>query len=123
MTPFLLTKDIGGYNGFGLSFSDTKYSATIAQSTDTSLTIGGASPMGGMTASSGKYIAIINYEPGSQVWVAVNETAAVPAGASFASTGSEMNPSARMVSAGDVVHFISPDSGGAAVSVLIYAVL
>ena len=70
-----------------------------------------------------KYIAIFSYEPGSQVWVADNATAAIPVGASFASTTSELNPSARVVNAGDVVHFFTPDSGGANVSVILYALL
>lgn len=122
--PFTLTKDINGHNGFGLQFSDTKYSATIAQSTDTTLTIGGNAAMGVIAQPSvNKYIAIFSYEPGSQVWVANNETAAIPAGATFAATNSELNPSARVVDAGDVLHFFTPDSGGAAVSVIIYALL
>jgi uncharacterized protein YqjF (DUF2071 family) len=124
MTPFSLTRDINGFNGFGLSFSDTKYSATIAQSTDTTLTIGAAS-VDGMVSSfaTNRYLVIFNFEPGSQVWVANGATAAVPAGATFASTTSELNPAARVVQAGDVLHFITPDSGGAAVSVVIYALL
>ena len=122
--PFSLTRDVNGYNGFGLQFSDTKFNATIAQSTDTTLTIGGNAVMGGIAQPSvNKYIAIFSYEPGSQVWVADNATAAIPAGASFASTTSELNPSARVVNAGDVVHFFTPDSGGANVSVILYALL
>ena len=46
--PFSLTRDVNGYNGFGLQFSDTKFNATIAQSTDTTLTIGGNAVMGGL---------------------------------------------------------------------------
>jgi hypothetical protein len=124
MTPFSMSRDINGFNGFGLVFSDTKYSATIAQSTDTTITIGGTSAMGGMANNGGhRYLMVFNFEPGSQVWVANNATAAVPAGATFASTSSEMNPSAREVREGDVIHFFTPDSGGAAVSVVVYALL
>jgi len=122
-TKFALSRDINGYNGFGLQFSDTKYSATVAQSTDTTLTIGGAGAMGSIANNVNKYIAIFNFEPGSQVWVAKDATAAVPVGGSFASTNSEMNPAAREVEVGDVLHFFTPDSGGAAVSVVIYALL
>lgn len=122
-TKFALSRDVNGYNGFGLPFSDTKYSATIAASTDTTLTIGGDASMGSIANNVNKYIAIFNYETGSQVWVAKGATAAVPAGASFASTDSEMNPSAREVSDGDVLHFFTPDTGGASVSVIVYALL
>lgn len=122
MTPFTLTRDINGYNGFGLQFADNKYNATIAQSTDTTLTIPGDAPMGAVNnVTINKYIAIFSYEPGAQVWVANNATAAVPVGATFATTTSEQNPSARVVDAGDVLHFITPDSGGANISVILYA--
>ena len=120
--PFSLTRDVNGFNGFGLQFSDTKFSATIATTTDTTLTIGGNAVMGGIAQPSvNKYIAIFSFEPGSQVWVANNATAGVPAGATLAATDSELNPSARVVNAGDVLHFYTPDSGGANVSVIIYA--
>ena len=123
-TLFSLTRDINGYNGFGLAFSDTKVSATVAASTDTTYTIGGDAAMGAIAQPSvNKYLAIFSYEPGSQVWVANNAVAAVPVGASFASTASELNPSARVVNAGDVLHFFTPDAGGAVVSVVIYALL
>jgi len=122
MTPFNLTSDINGYNGFGLEFADNKYSAIIAQSTDTTLTVPSNAAMGWATQTSvNKYIAIFSYEPGAQVWVANNDTAAIPAGATFAATTSELNPSARVVNAADVLHFFTPDSGGASVGVLIYA--
>ena len=124
MTPFALSRDVNGYNGFGLQFSDNKYSATVAQTTDTTLTIPGDAPMGAVNnVTINKYIAIFSYEPGSQVWVANNETAEIPVGASFAATTSELNPSARQVNAGDVLHFYTPDATGAEVSVILYALL
>lgn len=122
--PFAMSRDINGYNGFGLQFSDTKYSASIAQNTDTTLTIGGSAVMGAAAATTyNKYIAIFSYEAGAQVWVANNATAGVPGGATFASTSSELNPAAREVKAGDVLHFFTADASGATVSVVIYALL
>lgn len=98
-TPFNLVRDINGYNGFGLSFSVDKYSATLAAMTDTTLTV---------PSRAARYIAIMSYEPGTTVYVANNATAGVPAGASFALTDSELNPVARLVEAGDVLHFYAP---------------
>ena len=120
-TPWSMTRDINGYNGFGLAFSLDKYSATIATSTDTTLTVPSAGPLGSGTSSTStnKYIAIFSYEPGSSVWVAVNATAAVPAGASFAATTSELLPTARYVKGGDVLHFITGDTS-ATVGVTFY---
>lgn len=120
-TAFSMVRDINGFNGFGLPFSDQKYSATLAQNTDTSLTVPGGMPLGYATQGQvNVYLAIFSYEPGAQVWVALNEAATTPAGASFASVSSELNPSARRVAFGDTLHFYSPDVS-AAVGVTFYA--
>lgn len=120
-TPFALTRDINGFNGFGLPFTSDKYSATLTTLTDTTLTVPGSSAMGAACATTyNKFIAIFSYEPGASVWVALNETAAVPAGSSFASTTSELLPSARSVQDGDVLHFYSSDDS-ASVGVTFYA--
>lgn len=122
-TPFSMTRDINGYNGFGLQFSLDKYSATLAQNTDTTLTVPSGGPLGsGTSTTANRYIAIFTYEPGSIVWVARNATAAVPAGASFASTTSELLPIARYVVSGDVLHFITADTS-AVVGVTFYVLL
>lgn len=121
ITPFLMTRDIAGYNGFGLAFSNSKFSATLAQDTDTTLVVPLSAAMGApTTGQKNKYIAIFSFEPGAQVWVANNETAAKPAGATFASVSSELNPSARYVEAGDTLHFLTGDTS-AVVGVVFYA--
>lgn len=110
-TPFSMTRDINGYNGFGLQFSLDKYSATLVQSTDTTLAVPVSGPFGsGQSTTVARFIAIFSYQPGATVWVANNATAAVPAGASFAAVSSELLPTARYVKAGDVLHFITPDT-------------
>lgn len=95
-------RDIQGYNAFAPQFSDYIVSATLAQSTDTSTTV---------PSDSNCYIAVFEPSAGATIYVAVNETAQVPAGASFSQTTSECNPAARQVYAGDVLHFITPDIG------------
>lgn len=107
-TKFAMTRDINGYNGFGLKFTDTAYSATLAINTDTSLTVPSINSMGGSnTQTNAQLIAIFFIDPSETVWVAVNTAAAAPAGAAFAATASEGNPAARNVSAGDVLHFFT----------------
>jgi hypothetical protein len=108
---FNLTRDINGYNGFGLRFSENKYSATLTQLVTQTLTIPG---------DHAKWIAIFAYEDGSTIWVANNATAAVPVGATLAATTSERNPIAREVKAGDMLSFITPDAT-ADVGVILYA--
>lgn len=119
-TPFVMTKDINGFNGFGLRFSDQKYDTTLAVGVEQTLAVPdlvtGSYPR---TYTPARFFAVFSYEPGSSVWVANNATATV-AGAGFATTDSELNPSAREVSIGDTLHFITADAT-AIIGVAFYA--
>ena len=101
---FNMTRDISGSNSFALPFSrivdQASFNTTLALGVAQSLIVPG---------SHQRWVAIFSYEPGSSVWVANNETAAVPGGA-FAVTASELNPVAREVQADDVISFITPDT-------------
>lgn len=111
---FSMIRDINGYNGFGLPVSPDKYSATItAVGGEQTLTVAG---------EFSEWLVIFSFEPGTTVWVALNATAAVPAGATFAATTSEMNPTARKVKVGDVLHFITADTN-ADVGVILYGLI
>jgi hypothetical protein len=111
-TPYIAQQTVTDY---GLRFASLFYSAKLAITTDTSLTIPGAAP---------RYKAIIRCVTGGEVWVALNATAAATAGTTFAATTSEMiNGSieiCREVNAGDVVHFFST-TATTDVSVILYA--
>lgn len=98
---FSMIRDINGFNGFGLQFPDFIYSADLATSTATSVTV---------PADENKWIAILAIEPGSSCYVSVNHTAAVPAGSTFASTTSLYNPIGLQVKGGDTVSCITPDT-------------
>ncbi len=113
MTPFNISRDVNGYNGFGLPFSDTNFSATLTNLTVESLVIPGV-------AQTQNFIAIFSFQPGTNVWVANNHTAAVPVGATLAATNSILNPTARIVKYGDTLSFIT-DSATADISVALYA--
>jgi hypothetical protein len=101
MTKLVLTRDINGYNTFGLAFSSQKYDSTLAANVEQTLTA--------PTPNVGGYLAVFSYEPGAKVWVALGATATVP-GNAFAATDSELNPTARNVPAGGVLHFITNDT-------------
>lgn len=99
-TELNFARDAQSAETFAPDFSDEMYSVAIAASTEQTQTIPG---------SGLRYIAIFTYEPGAEVWVAKNNTATVPAGATFAATNSSMNPVARKVYSGDIIHFITAD--------------
>lgn len=114
-TQYKLQKDVVGYNGFGLPFSDLKFSASLAITTDTSLTVPLKGAMGVPLNSVNKWLAIIQVEANLSVWFALNATAAVPAGTTFAATTSDLILGTEyygvQVKAGDVMHFLAPVAG------------
>jgi hypothetical protein len=127
ITQYKIQKDVAGYNGFGLQFSNSKYSATLTANTDTTLTVPLTGSMGAALDTVNKYLAIItvyNATGEGEVWCANNATAAKPAGSSFASTTSDMivqnRDYAREVKAGDVLHFFTTQTS-TDVSVIFYA--
>lgn len=110
-TPYISQQPV---DDFGLRFSNLKYSASLAATTDTTLTVPGDAP---------RYKAVMKVENNGLVWVATNATAAVPAGASFAATTSELITDAkslcREVVAAEVLHFYTT-TAGTDVSVVFY---
>lgn len=121
---YKLQKDIQGYNGWGLPFTDLKFSASLAAATDTTLVVPSSGAIGAPLNQVNRFLAVINVEANLSVWCALNATAAVPAGASFAATTSDLIIGsefyAREVKAGDVLHFLAP-TAGTDISVLFYA--
>lgn len=115
MTRFIMTRDINGYNGFGVPFSDIKYSTTLVANTEQNFTI----PSTG-EATYPNVLAVFSSVPGSTIWVALNDTAVLP-GVSFTQTTSELNPAARYVHPGDVLSFITGDAA-TEIGVELYAV-
>ena len=111
-TNFSLVRDINGYNGFGLDFAWYNKTAQITVGLAASYTV---------PSNFQNWIAIFGIEPGASVWVALNATAAVPVGATFADSTSELNPVGRFVQAGDVISCITPDAT-ANVSISLYAI-
>lgn len=99
-TKFSMTRDINGYNGFGILPTQDAFAAALAAGVADSVTV---------PANYQNWIAIFSFSPGSSVWVSFNDTAVSPAGA-FAASTSVLNPSARQVKAGDVISFYTDDT-------------
>lgn len=117
-----------GSNDFGQQYSDQIYNATLAAATNTQLTVPGGGIMGGMGSYNGsenrnKMLAVIRTT--GDVWVAVNATAAVPAGSSFAVATSELVTNvldkAYFLNVGDVLNFFAKTATTPSVSVAFYA--
>ncbi|MHA1447883.1 MAG: hypothetical protein ACTSP4_00485 [Candidatus Hodarchaeales archaeon] len=100
-TQLEFARDAQSAETFAPSFTDGLYSCSVATSTATALTVPGTTEL---------YVAIFSYSAGSDVWVSNNQTAAVPASSSFATTTSSLNPTARIVEATDVLSFYTTDS-------------
>lgn len=96
MTKLSMTRDINGFNTFGLVPSEDKFNTTLAATVAQTFTV----PAKFVNAS-----AIFFIEPGATVWVAHNETATLPGG-SVASTVSEGNPTVWTVSGRDTISMI-----------------
>ncbi len=111
-TKFNMTRDVNGYNGFGIPFSQDGVGTFLASNAEQHFTVPSNYP---------NWIAIFGYTPGSSVWVDGITTAALPT-SSFAATTAELNPTARAVSAGQVLSFITDDATEPWVSVKLLVV-
>lgn len=115
--PFLAQQPV---DDFGHRISDIKFSCSLLPSNEESVVIPGAAQ---------KYKALIKYSSvGANVWVAINNTAALPAGNTFVATLSELvniNGICREVRNGDTLSFIFEDPTSTitecAVSISLYA--
>ena len=112
-TKFNMTRDVSGFNGFGLIPTNQMFGVLLAQNVAQELCI--------MPPEYQNYIAIFNYTPGGNVFVAINTIATVFTGTAGAVT-SELNPIARQLKAGDYISVITPDTGGDYVGVILYTV-
>ena len=99
-----------GVNGFGRQLSQTIFNARLAATTVTALAVPDTGALGLATtgtSSTNKFLALISYEDGAIVFVAVNQTADAPAGASFAADTSVINPSCLYLNSGDALSFFA----------------
>lgn len=122
-TQYNIDEFIRGINAFGTLFCDAVYTTTLQASTDASVTCPSFAPMGAPNATTyNKWVAVIKSTAADNVYCALNTTAAVPVGHTFASSTSELlHPlDAKLVKSGDVLHFIS--AGTPDVSVAFYSI-
>ena len=95
-------RDVQGYNAYAPSPSTNVYSATLASGVASSVTVPSSHPV---------WIVSFNYTPGATVFVDfTGATAAVPAGSTFSSSTSVLNPGQRTLLAGSTISAITSDT-------------
>jgi hypothetical protein len=119
-TQYNINDLVKGVNGFGLQFCANNYTVTLGAATEATLTVPDFTSIGTINNNTAKLIAVFGIEPAKKVYVALNAAAAVPVGATLAASTSELNPTAKSVKAGDVIHVIS--AAAADVSISLYAI-
>lgn len=106
-------RDTQGYNAYAPAFSQDKYSATLASAGHSTFTV---------PNNFTNWIASFSFQPGSLCWVSVGGTASGPAGATFASTTSQLLPGSLSVQSGNVIDIKNDGVDAAEVGVILYAV-
>lgn len=97
---FLLGKDVNGNVDYSLPIESTKFSITLLQNSAQPVTV---------PDFVGMWKIVFSFEPGAKIWVAFDSTAALPAGNTFASTTSILNPTTRYMKQGTIISFITND--------------
>jgi len=105
-------RDAQGYNAYAPYPSQVKYSATITDGSATSITVPSTYQL---------WVVSFRYFP-NDVWVDVTgATAAIPVGATLASTTSELNPASLTLTAGTNISIITGQTS-ADVSIVMWPV-
>jgi hypothetical protein len=112
-------RDQQGYNAYAPPPAADKYSATIASAGNATITLPG---------NAQSWVVSFSFQPGSDIWVAYNASAGAPAGATFASTASELLPGARLLPAfrndgitATTINIFNNGPANADVGVILYA--
>lgn len=95
-------RDVQGYNAYAPQDATNKWSATLGAGVASSITIPKNYPV---------WIVAFSPQPGTDVWVDfTGATAAIPVGATLATTTSSLNPGQRTVLAGTSISVITDNT-------------
>jgi hypothetical protein len=99
-TRLSLSRDINGYNAFGIMPTYDIEAGALAANTEQHFTV---------PANHEYWLAIFTFSPGANVWVDFVGTATVPS-TTIGAVSAVLNPSGRQVKAGSVISLITSDS-------------
>lgn len=118
-TKLLFAKDLAGYNSYAPAPAADKYSATLTAGGNSTITL---------PTNANSWVVSFSFQPGADVWVAYNATAAPPGGSTFATTTSELLPGSRLLPAlqnngtsATTINLYNNGAGVADVGVILYA--
>lgn len=103
--------NLSGVNGFGRQPANSSgslvgiYTALLAATTDTTLTVPNAIAPGNLASDLPNALAVINYQDASNVFVALGATAAPNGTGAFVASNGVLKPTALLVKGGSVLHF------------------
>lgn len=99
-TKLCMTRDINGYNAFGLIPTYDVYGASLTANAEQHVVV---------PSNFQYWLAVFTYSPGANVWVDFAGTATVPGG-TVGLIQSVLNPAGRQVKAGSTISFITADA-------------
>lgn len=99
-TKLSMTRDINGYNAFGIMPTYDIIAGGLAVSTEQHVTV---------PNNNEYWLAVFTYSPGANVWVDFTTTATVPS-TTAGSVSTVLNPSGRQVKGGSTISLITGDS-------------
>jgi hypothetical protein len=97
-TKFLMTRDVGGYNGFGIMPTYDIQGCSLAANTAQTFTV---------PNNYSNWIAIISYTPGVNVFIDFSGATATVPGSTVGAITTVLNPSARAVKGGSTFSVIT----------------
>lgn len=107
---FIMTRDVNGYNGFGLPFSQDTWGGFFAPNAEQHFTV---------PENSQNWIALFSYSGGISIWVSVGQTVVLPS-STFGPVNCELNPQGLQVKGGDLISIITNDGTLPWVGVALY---
>jgi len=99
-TKLSMTRDINGFNAFGIIPSQDIYAGALTANTEQHFTV---------PSNEQYWLAIFTFSPGANVWVDFTGTATVPS-STAALVNTVLNPAGRQVKAGNVISLITADT-------------